>query len=182
MTEQPTTILLYGTATDSIVDGPGLRFAIFTQGCPHHCKGCHNPESQAFEGGYEKNIDELVEEIKANQIIQGVTLSGGEPLAQSEAVLVLARKLKAEGFDLWLYSGYLYEQIIDGSLGPAAQELLSVCDVLVDGPFVQDLHHYELTWKGSSNQRVIDIEKSLNTKKVTLWESYANFPKIPSSW
>lgn len=182
MTDAPTTIRLFGTATDSIVDGVGLRFAVFTQGCPHRCEGCHNPESHAMDGGYEAKIADVVAEIAANKLIGGVTLSGGDPLMQSEASLELARQVKALGLNLWLYSGFLYEDISAGKLGEAAVELLEYCDVLVDGPFVQNLHHYELRWKGSSNQRVIDLDESKKQGKVILWEQQDDLPQPPPSW
>lgn len=182
MNDIPKTIRLYGTATDSIVDGPGLRYSVFTQGCQHGCPGCHNPESQALDGGYEANIDEIFEEIVGNKIIQGVTLSGGEPLLQSEACLALAHRLKEKGFNIWIYSGYLFEDVMAGSRGAAACELLGLCDVLVDGPFIEARHDYELKWCGSSNQRVIDLPKSHEAKAVVLWQNRECFPEVPPSW
>ncbi|MGI6105332.1 MAG: anaerobic ribonucleoside-triphosphate reductase activating protein [Raoultibacter sp.] len=181
-TNNPSDILLYGTQEDSIVDGPGLRFCIFTQGCKHNCPGCHNPESQNLEGGYKASLESLYEEIRANKIIQGVTFSGGEPLLQTRACLALAKQLSQQGFNIWLYSGYLYEDIMGGSLGSEARELLSYCDVLVDGPFIESLHVYDLLWRGSTNQRVIDIKKSAQAGQVTLWESHDDYPTAPSSW
>ena len=175
-------IRLFGTANDSIVDGPGLRFAIFVQGCPHACPGCHNPESHPFDGGYEASIDALIEEIVANKLIGGVTLSGGEPLAQSSACLEVAARLKEQGLNLWLYTGYLFEDVIAGTLGSPARELVSLCDVVVDGSFVEGLRSYELVWKGSSNQRVIDVPKSLEAGKAVLWEKRESYPEPPSSW
>ena len=177
-----TSIRLFGTATDSIVDGVGLRFAIFVQGCPHGCPGCHNPESHSFEGGYETTVDALIDEIDANKLICGVTLSGGEPLAQSGACLEVAERLKQQGFNLWLYSGYLFEDVMAGAVGEQARELVSLCDVMVDGPFVNTLQSYELVWKGSSNQRVIDVPKSLKAGKAVLWEAYDSYPEPPASW
>lgn len=182
MPTTPTHIRLYGTATDSIVDGIGLRFSVFTQGCPHQCSGCHNPESQLFEGGTLRAINELATEIEANRLIQGVTLSGGEPLEQAEACFVLARRLKEKGLNIWIYTGYLFEDIIAGNLGEAAKELLSVCDVLVDGPFVESLHSYDLQWRGSSNQRIIDLPSSLEQRRAVLWQHEDSFPEAPASW
>ncbi|MCL1798082.1 MAG: anaerobic ribonucleoside-triphosphate reductase activating protein [Eggerthellaceae bacterium] len=182
---QPENIRLYGTAGDSIVDGVGLRYSVFVQGCPHVCPGCHNPESQAFKGGYLANIDNLVKEISANKLINGVTLSGGEPLAQSKASLALAKKLKAHDFNLWLYTGYLFEDIMAGQVDSDAQELIALCDVVVDGPFVEALQSYELKWRGSSNQRVIDVARTLEVGEVVVWEgdeSREDQPKPPPSW
>lgn len=182
MKDTPTTIRLYGTAIDSIVDGPGLRYAVFTQGCSHRCKGCHNPDSWSLEGGYDASIEELAEEIRSNKLISGVTLSGGDPLLQSEACIELARRLKDTGYDLWIYSGFLYEDIMSGAQGEAAVELLSLCDVLVDGPFVEDLHDYELKWRGSTNQRLIDLRKSREAGVPIFWESDEITTQMPPAW
>lgn len=176
-------IRLFGTAVDSIVDGPGLRYAVFTQGCPHFCHGCHNPASQAFDGGFSKPVEELVKEIVANKLIRGVTLSGGEPLAQSGACLDLALRVKELGYNLWMFTGYVFEEVLAGKIGQAATELLALCDVVVDGPYVDTLGSYELVWKGSSNQRVIDVAQSLALGKVVLWEQANDFSlQPPSRW
>ena len=150
--QDPQTINLYGTVNDSIVDGPGLRFAVFVQGCSHHCPGCHNPKSQPAEGGVKTPIDGLVETIAANPSVHDVTLSGGEPFEQASA-------------------------------GDAAvAELLELIDVLVDGPFVQALKSYDLQWKGSSNQRVIDMKKTRAQGQVVLWSNRYEPPARPASW
>ena len=182
MPDQLDTIRLFGTATDSIVDGPGLRFAVFVQGCTHACPGCHNPESQPREGGTVESIDGLVARIAENRLIQGVTLSGGEPFEQCGATLALARKLKESDYNLWIYSGYLYEELLAGRPDPLAPELLACCDVLIDGPFVQALNSYDLTWRGSSNQRVIDLAASRAEASVVLWQTSDDFPEVPASW
>lgn len=183
VSNEPTTIRLFGTATDSIVDGPGLRYSIFTQGCLHHCPGCHNQESQRRDGGYMAQIDDLIAEIAANPLMQGVTLTGGDPLMQSEACVVVARRIKEElGLNIWLYSGYLYEDIRAGNCGKAAVDLLGYCDVLVDGPFIEKLFHYDILWRGSSNQRLIHLPLSLEKGEVVLWESKETFPEPPPSW
>ena len=182
--QDPQTINLCGTVNDSIVDGPGLRFAVFVQGCSHHCPGCHNPKSQPAKGGVETPIDELVETIAANPSVHDVTLSGGEPFEQAAACAALARKLKERGYGLWAYSGYLYEQLLErASAGDAAvAELLELIDVLVDGPFVQALKSYDLQWKGSSNQRVIDMKKTRAQGQVVLWSNRYEPPARPASW
>lgn len=180
--QEPATIRLYGTAVDSIVDGPGLRFAVFVQGCTHACPGCHNPESQPACAGTVESIDSLVASIEANGLVGGVTLSGGEPFEQCAACLVLARRLKERGYGIWIYSGYLYEDLLEGRPDPLAPDLLSCCDVLVDGPFVQELNSYDLTWKGSSNQRVIDLAVSRAAGRVVLWQTSDSFPEVPASW
>ena len=137
-----TTLRMYGTAPESIVDGPGLRFSVFVQGCTHHCPGCHNPESQPSDGGYLCEPADIVHEIHKNKLIHGVTLTGGEPFEQVEGVFELAQLLKAEGYDLWIYSGYLFEDLMAGHPHEKAPDLLALCDVLVDGPFVEALHSY----------------------------------------
>lgn len=176
------TLQLYGTAPDSIVDGPGIRFAVFVQGCSHRCKGCHNPTSQPFVGGYPAVVDSLVAQIEAAPLIQGVTLSGGEPFDQCDGVCTLAAQLHAKGFDLWIYSGYLFEDLMAGKPHPRAAELLSYASVLVDGPFIEDLKSYHLVWKGSANQRVIDLVKSRAAGHVVLWEEHTLEFAIPPSW
>ena len=127
----PTAIRLYGTVPDSIVDGPGLRYAVFVQGCSHGCLGCHNPESQPAAGGVVRSIDEVVADIAANKLAQGVTISGGEPFEQAAACAQLARRCRALGLNVWTYSGYRYEQLEAGVPDEAARALLDATDVLV---------------------------------------------------
>ena len=177
-----TTLRMYGTAPESIVDGPGLRFSVFVQGCSHRCPGCHNPDSQPAEGGYLCGVSDLVHQIHQNKLIHGVTLTGGEPFEQTEGMLELARELRAEGYNLWIYSGYLFEDLMAGHPHEKAPELLAQCDVLVDGPFIQDLNSYDLQWKGSSNQRVIDLPASLKEDQVVLWRQESLGFSAPSSW
>lgn len=177
----PSKILdIYGIVPDSIVDGPGLRYSIFVQGCSHNCPGCHNPESHAYGCGQKRTVDELLAEIENNKLVEGVTLSGGEPFDQAEASAELARALKAQGYSVWAYSGYLFDKLVTD---PERRALLETIDVLVDGPFVQSLQSYELDWRGSSNQRIIDVPKSLAAGEVVLWEkpSTAEYP-IPENW
>lgn len=192
------TIRLYGTAPDSIVDGPGLRFAVFVQGCTHRCPGCHNEESQPACGGTLERIDELVERIAANKLVQGVTISGGEPFEQAEACGELARRVKALGLTVWTYSGYRYEdldnlsslegaeQLSEGALAAVdargARTLLEYTDVLVDGPFVQALHSFSLSWRGSSNQRLIDRAATRAQGSIVQWSAQQEFPSKPASW
>ncbi len=177
-----TSIRLYGTASDSIVDGPGLRFSVFVQGCSHHCPGCHNESSQPASWGKEERLDALIVAIRANRLVSGVTLSGGEPFEQCEASLALARQLKALGYNIWVYSGYVYEDLLAGRPHELAPQLLECCDVLVDGPFIKALNSYDLRWKGSSNQRVIDLVASRREGRVVLWQVDEGFPEVPDSW
>ncbi|MEG1397207.1 MAG: anaerobic ribonucleoside-triphosphate reductase activating protein [Raoultibacter sp.] len=181
-TSQPLSLRLFGTAEDSIVDGPGLRYSVFTQGCSHGCAGCHNPESQPACGGFAMSVDALLEQIGANKLTRAVTLSGGEPFDQCAGCLALARALKERGYNVWIYSGYLFEDLLAGNPDPLAPEILRICDVLVDGPYLEALNSYELMWRGSSNQRVIDLPKSLSSDTVVLWEHHESFPIKPQSW
>lgn len=147
---------LYGAVPDSIVDGPGLRYAVFMQGCSHGCPGCHNPESQPFDGGTETTVEAVFEDIVSNELVRDVTLTGGDPFDQAGAAAELASRLKAAGYGVWAYTGYLYEDLLER--GTVDQlRLLDNIDVLVDGPFVESLKSYALDWRGSSNQRLIDL-------------------------
>jgi len=161
-------IRLFGTANDSIVDGPGIRYAVFVQGCPHKCKGCHNPGSHDFDGGYLRNVDELAAEIKKNPLLDGVTFSGGEPFCSAKELSYLADVL---GMDVFCYSGYLFEELVSGADEDNHwMELLSKITYLVDGKFEEDKKSYDLLFKGSSNQRIIDVKKSLETGTTVIEE------------
>ena len=184
---------VYGIVPESIVDGPGLRYAIFVQGCSHHCPGCHNPESQPTEGGTRYRIEDIYDDIRRFRIVKKVTFSGGEPFEQPVALADLAHMLKDAGYEVWSYSGYLYEDLrrrgTDTPEGAATQDLLNTIDVLVDGPFVMALRSLELVWKGSSNQRVINLaamRAAGNMDDVILWEpAPAVSPELlrkPLSW
>ena len=156
------TIRIAGTVNDSIVDGPGIRLAIFTQGCPHHCEGCHNPESHDFDGGRWADTDKIIEKIKAKEIIRGVTFSGGEPFCQPEALADMAEKLKNDGYHLMAYTGYTFEQLLKMSeTDENVKRLLACLDNIIDGRFVLALRSLELKYKGSSNQRTLDVQESL---------------------
>ena len=147
-----------GTVQDSIVDGPGLRFAVFTQGCPHKCDGCHNPETHDISGGEEKPVDEIIADMRKNPLTDGLTLSGGEPFLQAADCAALARAAKADGLNVWIYSGWTYEQLLEMSKRDNdVATLLDIIDVLVDGRFEASLRSLELRFRGSSNQRIIDM-------------------------
>lgn len=155
-------IKLAGMVGDSIVDGPGLRFTIFVQGCPHHCEGCHNPESHDFNGGRWADTDKIIEKIKADEIIRGVTFSGGEPFCQPEPLAYMAEKLKKDGYNLMAYTGFTFEQLLKMSESDKnVKRLLNCLDYIIDGRFVLALRSLELKYKGSSNQRTIDVQESL---------------------
>ena len=150
---------LSGIVTDSIVDGPGIRTAVFSQGCPHHCEGCHNPETWAFGIGTPMDEETILQIVKSNPLCRGVTFSGGEPFAQAEGFAKLGRLLKAEGYEVASYSGYTFEQLLAGT--PAQRELLATIDILIDGPFRLQERSLELNFRGSRNQRILDVQRSL---------------------
>ena len=156
------------TMSDSIVDGPGLRFTVFTQGCPHNCPGCHNPDTHDPAGGREVSVAELAEQLGKNTITDGLTLSGGEPFCQGAECAALARIAREKGLNVWVYTGYTYERLLEGGL-PGALELLELTDVLVDGSFLLEEKSYEALFRGSSNQRLIDVKQSRQAGKVVLW-------------
>jgi len=153
-------VKLAGIVPDSIVDGPGLRTTLFAQGCPHHCPGCHNPETWSFEGGHEATVDMILGIVRFNPLSRGVTFSGGEPFAQAEGFAEIARALHETGnYEVASYTGYTFEQLLHGT--PEQQELLRQLDVLIDGPFIQAEKSLELAFRGSRNQRIIHVPKSL---------------------
>lgn len=150
---------LSGIVSDSIVDGPGIRTTIFSQGCPHHCPGCHNPETWAFGYGTRIPVEAVVEIVESNPLCRGVTFSGGEPFAQAEGFARLARVLKEKGYEIASYSGYTFEELLRGS--EAQKELLRSIDILIDGRFILAQKSLEIAFRGSRNQRILDIKKSL---------------------
>ena len=153
--------------SDSIVDGPGLRVTVFTQGCPHHCPGCHNPDTHDPAGGREAAVEELAARLFANPLADGLTLSGGEPFCQAAECAALAELARSKGLNVWTYTGYRYEALLDM---PEAQALLAATDVLVDGPFVEGLKSYDALFRGSTNQRLIDVPRSRAAGQVVLWQ------------
>ena len=151
-----------GLVQDSIVDGPGLRFTVFTQGCPHGCPGCHNPETHDISGGKEVPVEDVVEEMLSNPMTDGVTLSGGEPFMQPGDCAEIAERAKAAGLNVWAYTGYTFEKLLElGKEEPAILRLLRQVDVLVDGPFVLEKRSLSIPWRGSTNQRLLNVPESL---------------------
>ena len=154
--------------SDSIVDGPGLRLTVFTQGCPHRCPGCHNPETWDPAGGREVPLEELEALLAGNPLLQGLTLSGGGPFLQAGDCASLARRARRRGLDVWTYTGYRYEDLVEA--GRADWEaLLAATDVLVDGPFLQAQKSYAALFRGSDNQRLIDLRQTRAAGQVVLW-------------
>ena len=161
------------TVHDSIVDGPGLRFTVFTQGCVHNCPGCHNPDTHPMEGGQTIPWETVAEDLKRNPLTEGLTLSGGEPFLQGEDCAKLAAAAHEKGMNVWVYTGYRFEDLLQG--GDAAHlALLHQTDVLVDGRFIQEQRAYELLFRGSRNQRLIDVPKSLAAGKAIRWQEKGN--------
>jgi anaerobic ribonucleoside-triphosphate reductase activating protein len=158
------------TISDSIVDGPGLRFTVFTQGCPHRCPGCHNPETHEVAGGREVPLEELIARMGSNPLTQGLTLSGGDPFLQAEECARLARAAHGMGLNVWSYTGYTYERLLELE-DPGQLALLEETDVLVDGPFVLAFKSYAAKFRGSTNQRLIDMKKTRAAGQVVLWQS-----------
>lgn len=164
-------IRLAGVVRESIVDGPGLRFTVFCQGCPHGCPGCHNMETHDFNGGYDCDIQKILDAIDADPLLDGVTFSGGEPFCQPEAFYNLALEIKKRNLSVMAYSGYTYEELISLK-NPAVDLLLSQVDLLVDGRYVAEQRDLSLLFRGSRNQRIIDMEKTREAGKVILSEKY----------
>ncbi len=201
-TTQNNILYLAGIEGESIVDGPGIRFAIFCQGCPHGCEGCHNPETHPFEGGTPVRIEKILEVIDKDPLLRGVTFSGGEPICQSATFLELAREIKQRGLDIVIFTGYTYEQLMRHAGGEESpkeravecasnesvaieddplkslelqqpqvlKELLGLTDILIEGPFVLAQRDLTLKFRGSRNQRIIDMNKTRQAGEVVLLE------------
>lgn len=151
-----------GTVQDSIVDGPGFRFVLFTQGCPHHCEGCQNPQTHDPAGGTEVSTEEIITQILSNPLTDGVTFSGGEPFEQAADCAEIARQAREKGLNVWTYTGYTFEQLAEKmKTDKGTEELLALTDVLVDGRFVLAQKSFDVPWRGSRNQRLIDVAQSL---------------------
>ncbi|MDE6727237.1 MAG: anaerobic ribonucleoside-triphosphate reductase activating protein [Oscillospiraceae bacterium] len=156
-----------GTVSESIVDGPGFRYTIFVQGCPHNCPGCHNPQTHDFGAGKLVDTGELFNECLEDPLNKGVTFSGGEPFCQAAALYELGKRFKEHGFDIWCYSGWTFEELTEKSKHEEyVGRLLSILDVLVDGRFIEDRKSLSLPFRGSENQRLIDVPASIKEGMV----------------
>ena len=159
--------------SDSIVDGPGLRTVIWTQGCAHHCKGCQNPQTWDFNGGGEVPIKDVLEAIDELEYQTGITFSGGDPMYQVEACDRIAAYCKDKGYNIWVYTGFTYEEVLKLSeKNPTYMDFLKKIDVLVDGRFILEQRDLNLLFRGSKNQRLIDMPKTLESGKVVLLNEY----------
>lgn len=155
-----------GIIPESVVDAPGgISYTIFSQGCHHNCLGCHNPSTHSLQGGQEIDCSFILDDLKNYPLSKIVTFSGGEPFIQTEAFIYLAKELKNKGYKIVAYTGYMYEELLKDNLG---RGLLSYIDVLIDGPFKVELKDISLNFKGSSNQRIIDVQKSFKEGRVSL--------------
>ena len=155
-------IRIAGTVSESIVDGIGFRYTVFVQGCPHGCAGCHNPQTHDFSGGRVTDTDELFNECIQDPLNKGVTFSGGEPFCQAEPLYILGERFKERGMSLWCYSGWTFEELLKkAEREPFVKKLLSIADVLVDGRFIEEQKSLALEFRGSKNQRLIDVQKSI---------------------
>ncbi len=164
-------IRLAGVIRESIVDGPGIRLTVFTQGCPHNCPGCHNPQTHDFDGGYMSDTDNILKAIKENPMLQGVTFSGGEPFMQCRPLTALAKECHKLGLNIMVYTGYTFENLLAGfKENPQWKELLENTDILVDGPFILQQRSLMLHFRGSKNQRILDVPRSLSEGKAVLRE------------
>ncbi|MBQ9405917.1 MAG: anaerobic ribonucleoside-triphosphate reductase activating protein [Desulfovibrio sp.] len=146
---------LSGIVEESIVDGPGLRFVLFTQGCPHHCKGCHNPQTHSFSGGFLLRAEDVLTRMQEDPLLAGVTFSGGEPFEQAQALCAVAQGVRRMGLDVVTFTGYTYEALLRRA-DSWTDRLLALTDLLIDGPYVESLRDPELRFRGSSNQRELD--------------------------
>jgi len=160
-----------GIVKESVVDGPGFRYVIFAQGCTHCCKGCHNPDTHALDGGYVVDADALIEDIRQSKYIDGVTFSGGEPFLQTDAFLYVAEKLKEADTNIVCYTGFTIEELME-SKDESRIKLLELVDMLIDGPYVEELKDLSLTYRGSGNQRIIDVKRSLDEHRTVLEKLY----------
>lgn len=158
-----------GYMAESVVDGPGIRAVIFVQGCPHRCPGCHNPQTHSPDGGQQTTTAALLEKIRANPLLDGLTFSGGEPFLWAAELAMIGRAAKAMGLHIITYSGYTIERLLDMAADdPDVDALLTVTDILIDGPFIQNRRSLSLAFRGSDNQRLLDITAYPDRKAIKI--------------
>ena len=164
-------IRVSGIVPQSIVDGPGLRLVVFTQGCPHGCPGCHSPQTHDFEGGQDVPVDEMLAMLDKNPLLKGLTFSGGEPLVRAGELLPLAQGARARGKDIVCYTGYTFEQLLEKmKVDPPLAQLLGMVDLLVDGRYDHSRRDLTLPFRGSANQRLLDLPASLVHEKAVIYD------------
>ena len=167
------TLRIAGVVRESIVDGPGIRFVVFCQGCPHLCPGCHNPVTHDFDGGYPCEIEKIIKAIDENPLLDGVTFSGGEPACQPKAFLNLAKQIKERGLNIIMYSGFTLEQLNQmGEKDAAMADLLAELDYLIDGRYEEAQRDLTLLFRGSKNQRIIDMNETRKSGKIITLENF----------
>jgi anaerobic ribonucleoside-triphosphate reductase activating protein len=169
-TGQARSVRIAGIVHESIVDGPGIRLTVFFQGCPHGCVGCHNPQTWDPQGGTVYTTPELIAKVRPNPLERGITFSGGEPFCQAEQAVALGAYFKARGLNLWIYTGFLWEELLAAQAQPGYRDLLRLADVIVDGPFQRELKQLGLLFRGSANQRLINVKASLDNGQVVTWQ------------
>jgi anaerobic ribonucleoside-triphosphate reductase activating protein len=163
---------LSGIIPESVVDGPGLRIVIFTQGCPHQCPHCQNPETWDINGGKEFSVRQVIRNLKLHKKNKrGVTFSGGEPFLQAAELVQVAQAAFQLGWDIVTYTGFTYEELI-ADTNVDTKALLSATDLLIDGKYIHTLRNIGLQFRGSSNQRLIDVAATQKTGQITLWEQF----------
>ena len=162
-------IRLAGVVPESIVDGPGYRLAVFVQGCPHACAGCHNPKTHDFAGGYLSDTAEIIAKLGKNPLVRGVTLTGGEPMMQAKALREIASSAKEKGMNVWCYTGFTLEALWKENNAERIA-LLDLVDVLVDGPYIAHERSLDLLYCGSKNQRLIDMKRTRETGEICLYQ------------
>ncbi|MEG2310634.1 MAG: anaerobic ribonucleoside-triphosphate reductase activating protein [Clostridia bacterium] len=161
------TLRIAGVVKESIVDGPGIRYTIFTQGCPHNCPECHNPQTHDMSKGSLVSIDKIIEDISKNPLLKGVTISGGEPFLQAKQVATLLSKLDRDKLNVIVYTGFEYEKLLNNANDENKyKNLLQNCDILIDGKFNIELKSNTVAFRGSTNQRAIDIKESLESGNI----------------
>ena len=164
-------VRISGILKHSSVNGPGVRLVVFFQGCPHHCPECQNPETWDLKGGEERDLKELTEEILKVRYLDGITLSGGDPLMQPEAAKYIIDAAKDAGLSVWVYTGWTWEELLNGGqAGEKRLEAVKNADVLVDGRYERELYSEDILFRGSSNQRLVDIKLSIKEGKIVLFE------------
>ena len=167
------TIYLMDIVEDTVVDGPGFRVSVYLAGCAHHCKGCHNPSSWNLNSGKEVKISSIINKISKSPY--NVTLTGGDPFYQIDKTITLAKTIKQDlNKNIWCYTGYRYEELLSK---PSHKELLKYIDILVDGKFMNDMKDESLLFRGSANQRIIDVKESFRNNKTVIYK-YDPFPQF----
>ncbi|AIV03439.1 anaerobic ribonucleoside-triphosphate reductase activating protein [Candidatus Malacoplasma girerdii] len=162
-------IRLAGIAENSLVNGPGLRKVFFSQGCRHHCKNCFNPTTWTFDAGKMVDMDQLISQVKNETFLDGVTFSGGDPFQQPEAFAYLGKEIHKLGINIWIYTGYSWEQLmILAKKFPSIQTMIENCDAIVDGRYMEEYMDDYLKYRGSANQRIINVPESLKQNKLVL--------------